>query len=72
METASDSTGYVYLIIAVAFVAFAVYYCNKVAKDLKMSQTVAVLAGLLFAIPALLIYSHLAYKAKKKLEAESL
>lgn len=58
--------GYIILILTLAFIAFSVYYCNKVARELKINQSVAVLAALFFCIPALLIYSHLSYKAKNK------
>jgi hypothetical protein len=65
METTSDSTGYIFWIIWIALIIYAIYYCKKVAKELKMSEAVAVLAGLIFPILALLIYAHLSYKAKK-------
>lgn len=66
METTNDSSGYMFWIIWIALIIYAIYYCKKVAKDLKMSETIAVLASILFPILALLIYAHLAYRAKKR------
>ena len=63
-----DLFGVIIYLGAFGFVGFAVYFCNKVAKKTGMSQAVAILAGLLFAIPALLIYSHLNYQADKKVK----
>jgi len=71
IDTSYGIEGYAILILTVAFFAYAVYYCKKVAKELKMNETIAVLAGLLLPLLALLIYSHLNYKAKKKHEASS-
>ena len=65
-----DLIGVVIYLVAFGIVGFAIYYCNKVAKKIGMSQAVAILAGLLFAIPALLIYSHLNYRANQKADKQ--
>ncbi|HPN54572.1 MAG TPA: hypothetical protein PLB52_01425 [Candidatus Moranbacteria bacterium] len=67
METTeTGAVGYLFWIIYIALTIYAIYYSKREAKELKMSETIAVVAGLLFPILALLIYAHLNYRAKRK------
>lgn len=71
METTTDASlmeNIFLLIFTLLFMGFPIYYCNKIARQLKMNQITAVLAGLFISYIGVLLYSNLAHKAKKQSE----